>query len=108
MFIEDIEMGNWSQETHTNQSDAFLSKYIIKEKLASGVTSNVHRIEDRQTGQSYACKIINIDGPERNFKDAEGLTSLEQTLQEIEILKTLSCHENIVSFLGDFHRASGD
>ena len=99
-------MGNLGQEAIDSQQEAFLSKYNIKEELASGVTSSVHRIEDKITGQSYACKIINIDGPERNFKDAEGLTPLEQTLQEIEILKLLGSHENIVSFLGDFHSAS--
>lgn len=99
-------MGNLGQEAIDSQQEAFLSKYNIKEELASGVTSSVHRIEDKITGQSYACKIINIDGPERNFKDAEGLTLLEQTLQEIEILKVVGNHENIVSFLGDFHSAS--
>ena len=99
-------MGNWGQEDQANQQEAFLSKYNIKEELASGVSCNVHRIEDKLTGQSYACKIINIDGPESNFKDAEGLTLLEQTLQEIEILKVVGNHENIVSFLGHFHSAS--
>ena len=96
-------MGKGSQEELCNQSEAFLRKYSIKEEIASGVSSRVHRIEDNQTGQSFACKIITIDGPESNFKDAEGLTLLEQTLQEIEILKVVGNHENIVSFLGDFH-----
>ena len=96
-------MGNLGLEELGSQQEAFLSKYNIKEELASGLSSNVHRIEDKLTGQSYACKIINI---ESNFKDPEGLTLLEQTLQEIEILKTVGSHENIVSFLGDFHSVS--
>ena len=99
-------MGNWSQEEQTNQLEAFESKYNVKEELANGVTSNVHRIEDKQTGQSFACKIINNDQPEGNFKDAEGMTPLELALREIEILKVVGHHENIVSFLGDYHSAS--
>ena len=91
-----------------NQLEDFFSKYIIKEELAQGLSSNVNRIEDKKTGQSFACKIINIEQPEGfcKEKDAEGMTPLEQALREIEILKVVGDHDNIVSFLGDFHSES--
>ena len=93
-----------TRSTQDCEEFSFSSKYKVKELLGEGATSSVHRIEDIETGESFACKIIKIDGTDEVTSD--GLTVTEQTLKEIEILKLVGGHENIISFHGFFRTAS--
>ena len=81
---------------------SFSSKYCVKELLGEGATSSVHRIEDINTGESFACKIIKID---EDTIDTDGLTVTEKTLKEIKILKLVGGHENVIRFHGYFQTA---
>ena len=67
-----------------------MKKYQMCEVLGVGSTSVCHRCVDRNTGRSYACKIIDKVQIEQRF---EGM--IDQFHTEIEALKSLS-HPNII------------
>mmetsp|Transcript_4581 Transcript_4581/g.8837 ORF Transcript_4581/g.8837 Transcript_4581/m.8837 type:complete len:323 (-) Transcript_4581:821-1789(-) len=67
-----------------------MKKYQMCEVLGVGSTSVCHRCVDRNTGRSYACKIIDKVQIEQRF---EGM--IDQFHTEIEALKSLN-HPNII------------
>ncbi len=69
----------------------FMRKYQMSEVLGVGSTSICHRCVDRNTGKSYACKIIDKQQIEARF---EGM--LSQFKMEIAALQKLSTHPNII------------
>lgn len=67
-----------------------MKKYQMCEVLGVGSTSVCHRCVDRNTGRSFACKIIDKVQIEQRF---EGM--IDQFHTEIEALKSLN-HPNII------------
>ena len=78
---------------------AFYSKYDAREVLGRGVSSTVRRAVLKDTGESFAVKIIDIS---QNMVDADGLNLREQTLREINILRMVAGHENIIELIDVF------
>lgn len=69
-------------------------KYIIKNKIGSGGTSNVYLVEEKNTHINYACKILkNKDKNPQNKLDPEKLLT-----NEINFLIQIS-HPNIVNII---------
>lgn len=69
-------------------------KYIIKNKIGSGGTSNVYLVEEKKTHKKYACKILkNKDKNPQNKLDPEKLLT-----NEINFLLQIS-HPNIVNII---------
>lgn len=62
----------------------FYLRYDAKEVLGRGVSSVVRRCVCKESGQSYAVKIIDIS---QDHVNADGLDMVEQVHQEINILK---------------------
>ena len=60
----------------------------------------VRRMLYRKSGQSYAVKIIDVS---RDWPlDADGLNLREQTMREINILRLVGGHENVIELLDVF------
>mmetsp|Transcript_67449 Transcript_67449/g.99990 ORF Transcript_67449/g.99990 Transcript_67449/m.99990 type:complete len:386 (+) Transcript_67449:601-1758(+) len=66
------------------------AKYDLCEVLGVGSTSTCHRCVNRQTQQSYACKVIDKKHMEQRFKGM-----IEQFHTEIQALRSLH-HPNII------------
>ena len=77
----------------------FYQTYQPMEVLGRGVSSVVRRMLYRKTGQSYAVKIIDVS---RDIVDADGLNLREQTMREINILRLVGGHENVIELLDVF------
>ena len=78
----------------------FYQTYQPMEVLGRGVSSVVRRMLYRKTGQSYAVKIIDVS---RDWPlDADGLNLREQTMREINILRLVGGHENVIELLDVF------
>lgn len=56
-----------------------------------GISSTVRRCIEKETGQEYAAKIIDLSGDGM----AEGSATLESTMQEISILRLVAGHKYI-------------
>ncbi|XP_075540262.1 phosphorylase kinase gamma isoform X1 [Dermacentor variabilis] len=70
----------------------FYAKYEPKEILGRGISSTVRRCIDKETGEEFAAKIIDISSD----TDGSGPTSLYQaTKREIEVLKRVAGHPYI-------------
>lgn len=71
----------------------FYAKYEPKEILGRGISSTVRRCIDKETGEEFAAKIIDISSD----TDGSGPTSLYQaTKREIEVLKRVAGHPYII------------
>lgn len=77
----------------------FYQTYQPMEVLGRGVSSVVRRMLYRKSGQSYAVKIIDVS---RDIVDADGLNLREQTMREINILRLVGGHENVIELLDVF------
>jgi len=64
----------------------FYSRYEPKEVLGKGISSVVRRCVEKSTGKEYAAKIVEYNGPE----------SRESTIREIEIMRLIGGHANII------------
>lgn len=64
----------------------FYSKYELKDVLGKGISSVVRRCIEKSTGKEYAAKIVEYNKPEEK----------DQTLKEIEIMKLIGHHPNII------------
>ncbi|KAL0266607.1 UNVERIFIED_CONTAM: hypothetical protein PYX00_009104 [Menopon gallinae] len=69
----------------------FYAKYEPKEILGRGISSTVRRCVEKDTGKEFAAKIIDLSGA-----DTDNQNTLELTLQEISILRTVAGHPYIV------------
>jgi len=78
---------------------AFYQKYQPKEILGRGVSSTVRRAVHKESGQSFAVKIIDVSA---DVVDQDGLNLREQTMREINILRLVAGHENIIELLDVF------
>ena len=78
---------------------AFYQKYEPREVLGKGVSSIVRRAVLKETGASFAVKIIDIS---QDLVDSDGLDLREQTMSEINILKLVGGHDNIIKLLDVF------
>ncbi|CAF1008684.1 unnamed protein product [Adineta ricciae] len=72
----------------------FYLKYDPKEVLGKGLSSVVRKCVEKATGKEYACKIM-----EFNDDSVEERTS---TLREIQILKLVGGHPNIIDIIASF------
>jgi len=78
---------------------AFYSKYEPREVLGKGVSSTVRRAILKETGKSFAVKIIDVSS---DLVDADGLTLREQTYREVAVLRQVAGHENIIQLIDVF------
>lgn len=85
-----------SQEDDLPDKDVakeFYAKYEPKEILGRGISSTVRRCINKETGEEFAAKIIDISSD----TEGSGPTSLYQaTKREIEVLKKVAGHPYII------------
>lgn len=74
----------------------FYSKYELHDVLGKGISSVVRQCTEKSTGVKYAVKIVEYNNPEER----------EQTLREIEIMKSIESHPNIISIYDTFESDS--
>ena len=72
----------------------FYQKYDPKEVIGKGLSSVVRKCVEKGTGKEYACKIV-----EFNDDSEEERAS---TLREIQILKLVGDHPNIIDIVASF------
>lgn len=72
----------------------FYQKYDPKEVLGKGLSSVVRKCVEKATGKEYACKIM-------EFND-DSVDERIQTLREIQILKLVGGHPNIIDIMASF------
>ena len=77
----------------------FYQTYQPMEVLGRGVSSVVRRMLFRKSGHPFAVKIIDVS---RDIVDADGLNLREQTMREINILRLVGGHENIIKLMDVF------
>jgi len=78
---------------------AFYQKYEPREVLGKGVSSTVRRAILKESGASFAVKIIDVS---QDLVDSDGLDLREQTMREINILRLVAGHENIIQLIDVF------
>lgn len=74
----------------------FYLKYELKEVLGKGISSVVRRCVEKSTGKEYAVKIVEYSGDELK----------ESTLREIEIMRLIGGHPNIIDVHDTFESDS--
>lgn len=72
----------------------FYQKYDPKEVIGKGLSSVVRRCVEKATGKEYACKIVEFNDESEDERAA--------TLREIQILKLVGGHPNIIDIVVSF------
>lgn len=72
----------------------FYQKYEPKEVLGKGLSSVVRKCVEKGTGKEYACKIVEFNDDSPDERNA--------TLREIQILKLVGGHPNIIDIVASF------
>jgi len=105
VMVEDMQIDTDDQDglPPKDIASAFYQKYDTKEVLGKGVSSTVRRAVFKETGVSVAVKIIDVS---QELVDSDGLNLREQTMREINILRTVSGHENIIELLDVFETST--
>lgn len=78
---------------------AFYQKFEPKEVLGRGVSSTVRRAVCKETGGQFAVKIIDVS---QDVRDSDGLSLREQTWREVNILRMVAGHDNIIELIDVF------
>lgn len=104
-MVEAMLMDTDEQDCLPSQdiATAFYQKYEPKEILGKGISSTVRRAVSKENGDSYAVKIIDVS---QELVDSDGLNLREQTMREINILRTVAGHENIIELLDVFESST--
>jgi len=76
----------------------FYQKYDPKEVIGKGLSSVVRKCVEKATGKEYACKIIEFNDDSADERNA--------TLREIQILKLVGGHPNIIDIIASFETPS--
>ena len=95
IMVQDMELDNDSLPSK-DIATAFYQKYEPKEILGKGVSSTVRRAVSKETGDSFAVKIIDVS---QELVDSDGLNLREQTIREINILRQVAGHDHIIELL---------
>ena len=105
VMVEDMQVDTDDQDglPPKDIASAFYQKYDTKEVLGQGISSTVRRAVFKETGVSVAVKIIDVS---QELVDSDGLNLREQTMREINILRTVSGHENIIELLDVFETST--
>jgi len=77
----------------------FYQKYEPREVLGQGISSIVRRAIFKETGESFAVKIIDVSD---DVVDNDGFTLREQTHREVSVLRQVDGHVNIIQLLDVF------
>ena len=80
----------------------FYIRYEPFEVLGRGLSSVVRRCVHRESGVSFAVKIIDISGDQQESVDEEGLSEIQQIHREISILRSVNGHPYIVELIETF------
>ncbi|KAL8621557.1 hypothetical protein ACOMHN_026229 [Nucella lapillus] len=83
-----------------DQATEFYAKYEPRDILGKGISSTVRRVIEKETQREYAVKIVDISGERAENAAAVAMTKAE-TRREVNILKMISGHPNIIE-LHDF------
>jgi phosphorylase kinase gamma subunit len=78
------------------KAKGFYSKYEPKDVLGKGISSVVRKCVEKSTGKEYAVKIVEYSGPELQ----------ESTQREIEIMRMIGGHSNIIDIHETFESDS--
>jgi phosphorylase kinase gamma subunit len=74
------------------KASEFYSKYEPKDILGKGLSSVVRKCIEKSSGKEFAVKIVEFSGAELR----------EATLREIEIMKLVGSHSNIIEIHDTF------
>ncbi len=77
-------------------ASGFYAKYEPKEVLGKGLSSVVRRCVQKHTGEEFAVKIMDVSAA-ADVVDEDGLNLREQVAREVDVLRRVSGHQNIVT-----------
>lgn len=72
----------------------FYQKYDAQEVIGKGLSSVVRKCVEKGTGKEFACKIVEFNDESQEERTA--------TLREIQTLKLVSGHPNIIEIIASF------
>jgi len=98
-YVDNEEVVDMDTLPAKDIATAFYQKYEPREILGRGVSSTVRRAVLKETGGSFAVKIIDVS---QDLVDSDGLSLKDQTFREISILRMVAGHENIIKLLDVF------
>lgn len=81
----------------------FYARFEPKEILGRGVSSTVRRCIEKDTGNEYAAKIIDVSA---DMEDATGCTLRQATWREISVLRMMSGHPYIIKLYDVFESST--
>lgn len=97
LFKDEADTG---RTTPPPNDHSFYGIYESKEVLGRGLASTVRKCVEKSTGQVFAVKIVDVSTEKQSEHEARRLR--EETISEVEILRTLSGHASIIS-IHDFY-----
>jgi len=98
-YVDNEEVVDMDTLPAKDIATAFYQKYEPREILGRGVSSTVRRAVLKETGTSFAVKIIDVS---QDLVDSDGLSLKDQTFREISILRMVAGHENIIKLIDVF------